>query len=148
MKKSKYIYFYVLKNIQLCPIFQNLNMRYLKSTISVLRKLILLGWALAVVWIYIGNLVNFHQNRIWGKQLIPVACYSTRAKEKDGLFISKSDSDSRLSLPGMHFDFSTPAWDATGLPVVETITANIPLSDAPVLQQDFVTLSFRGPPSA
>ena len=123
-------------------------MRNLRSATSVLRKLILIGWAFAVVWIYMGNLVNFHQNRIWGKQLIPVACYSTRAKEKDGLFVVKNDTDSRISLPGLHFDFSVPAQDIPVLPVIETITAYIPLSDAPVLRQDFVALSFRGPPSA
>jgi len=38
--------------------------------------------ALAVVWIYLGNLVNFHQNRIWGKQLIPVACSSHALKKR------------------------------------------------------------------
>ena len=139
---------YVLKNIQLCRIFQNLNMRYLRSAASVLRKLILLGWALAVVWIYLGNLVNFHQNRIWGKQLIPVACYSTRAKEKDGLFVVTNDSDSRLSLPGLYFDFTTPAQAVTELPVFGFISVYTSLSDAPVLLQDFAALSYRGPPSA
>jgi hypothetical protein len=123
-------------------------MRYLRSAINLLRRLILIGWAFAVVWIYVGNLVNFHQHRIWGKQLIPVACYSTRAKEKDGLLIVKKDSDLRLSLPGQHFDFTTPDQELAESPFVEIISFYSPLSDAPVLQQAFVALSFRGPPAA
>jgi len=123
-------------------------MNYFRSSTSVLRKLILLGWALAVVWIYLGNLVNFHQNRIWGKQLIPVACYSTRAKEKDSTFTVKSDTDSRLSLPGQLFDFSTPGQQVTDLPYIEFISSYFFLPDIPVLQQEFEALSFRGPPTA
>jgi hypothetical protein len=113
-----------------------------------MRKLILIGWALAVVWIYLGNLVNFHQHRIWGKQLIPVAAYSTRAKEKDGLFTVKNDTDSRLALPGLHFDFSTPEQQISILPYIEFISDNLFLPDSPVLLQCFNALTFRGPPTA
>lgn len=123
-------------------------MRYLHSVTSVFRKLILLGWALAIVWIYLGNLVNFHQNRIWGKQLIPVACYSTRAKEKDGLFIVKSDTDLRLTLPGQHFEFSMPDQQVSDIDYIEFVSDYLSLPDIPVLQQVFEALSFRGPPSA
>jgi hypothetical protein len=123
-------------------------MSYLRKFLSVLRKLILIGWALAVVWIYIGNLVNFHQHRIWGKQLIPVAAYSTRAKEKDGLFTVKSDTDARLALPGLHFDFSTPELQVSQLPYFEFISGYIFLPDSPVLLQGFNALTFRGPPTA
>lgn len=45
------------------------------------RRIILL-WAVSVLWIYVGNIINFHQHHIWGKQLIPVACTSNRTKEK------------------------------------------------------------------
>jgi hypothetical protein len=123
-------------------------MRYLHSTTSFLRRLVLLGWALAVVWIYLGNLVNFHQNRIWGKQLIPVACYSTRAKEKEGLFTVKGDTDSRLTIPGQHFDFSTPGQLVSSLPYCEFISTYFFLPDIPVIQQELEALSFRGPPAA
>jgi hypothetical protein len=113
-----------------------------------MHKLILIGWALAVVWIYIGNLVNFHQHRIWGKQLIPVAAYSTRAKEKDGLFTVKSDTDPRLALPGLHFDFSTPEQQVSFLPYTEFISGYLFLPESSVLIQDYNALTFRGPPTA
>lgn len=123
-------------------------MSYLRKSLSVIRKLVLIGWALAVVWIYIGNLVNFHQHRIWGKQLIPVAAYSTRAKEKDGLFTIKSDTDSRLALTGLHFDFSTPEQQISLLPYIEFNSDYLFLPDSPVLRQGFNALTFRGPPTA
>jgi len=112
-----------------------------------MRKFILLGWALAVVWIYIGTLVNFHQHRIWGKQLIPVAAYSTRAKEKDGLFSAKSDTDSGISLSGVDLDFSTPQQMISDFYFPGFRTIYIFLPALPVLQQDFEALSLRGPPT-
>jgi len=123
-------------------------MRHLRSVSSIFRKLVLLGWAVAVLWIYLGNLVNFHQHRIWGKQLIPVACYSTRAKEKEGLFTVKSDTDSRLLLPGQHFDFSAPGLQISYLPYIEYITSYSFLPDTPVLHKEFEAFSLRGPPTA
>ena len=123
-------------------------MRYLSPIISAFRKFILIGWALAVVWIYIGNLVNFHQHRIWGKQLIPVAAYTTRAKEKDGLISSKSETDSRILLPGLHFDFSTPFLQVSDLQHIEIFSLHLYQPQFPLIQQDFEALSFRGPPSA
>jgi len=123
-------------------------MQYLRSAKSVSRKLVLLGWAFAVIWIYMGNLVNFHQNRIWGKQLIPVACYSTRAKEKEGLFVIKSDSDSRISLPITHFDFVSPDQQAINIVYSFFIPSNFNPSDFFLIQTDFTAFSFRGPPSA
>lgn len=79
-----------------------------KSLLSILRKIILLGWAFAVIWIYLGNLVNFHQHRIWGKQLIPVAYTTTRAKEKDAHSCLKNDGNKSQVVTGLHFDFTTP----------------------------------------
>ena len=45
------------------------------------RRMILLC-AVSILWIYVGNIINFHQHHIWGKQLIPVACTTNRTKEK------------------------------------------------------------------
>jgi hypothetical protein len=122
-------------------------MQYLESAKSNLRKLILIGWAFAVVWIYLGNLVNFHQHRIWGKQLIPVACYSTRAKEKDGIFITNDGFDSRIMLPGTNFDFTTP--DQYHVPLVYSsyILLTVEPANRSILKQDFTAFSLRGPPS-
>jgi hypothetical protein len=49
---------------------------------STFQKYILLVWAAAIMWIYIGNIINFHQHHIWGKQLLPVAAATSRSKEK------------------------------------------------------------------
>lgn len=123
-------------------------MRYLHSVTLFLRKTLLVGWAFAVVWIYVGNLVNFHQNRIWGKQLIPVACYSTRAKEKDGASTVKNNNNSKNNLPGLHFDFSAPDQQASLIPYNLYFSTYFVLSDIPVHEHTFISLSFRGPPTA
>jgi hypothetical protein len=57
-------------------------MDHLLNSQSRFQKRILLLWAIAILWIYIGNIINFHQHHIWGKQLIPVACTNNRSKEK------------------------------------------------------------------
>jgi hypothetical protein len=57
-------------------------MDHLPCTSRKFQKRILIVWASAILWIYIGNIINFHQHHIWGKQLIPVAATSNRSKEK------------------------------------------------------------------
>ena len=123
-------------------------MVYLRSANSILRKTILIGWALAVVWIYLGNLVNFHQNRIWGKQLIPVACSSTRFKEKDESSLVKNDNNSKPFNAGQHFDFTTPDQLVIGAPHFEVTFLRLIIPDILVIQQDIHAYSLRGPPSA
>ena len=123
-------------------------MGFLQLFSNRLRKLILLGWAFAVVWIYLGNLVNFHQNHIWGKQLIPTACYSTRAKEKNVSPDFEKYNSLKHSLPGLHFDFSTPDQQVFEISFIDITSDFIFYKDFPVAQQGFETLSFRGPPSA
>jgi len=123
-------------------------MGYLRSASSILRKAILIGWAVAVVWIYLGNLVNFHQNRIWGKQLIPVACSSTRVKEKDDASFVKNDSKLKSFDSGQHFDFTAPDQGIIDSPHFEATTAYFILTDILVFQQGIQAFSFRGPPSA
>lgn len=124
------------------------SMRLLRSFLSILRKAILIGWAFAIVWIYLGNLVNFHQNRIWGKQLIPVACYSTRAKEKDALSSAKNDRNLQLFDSGQHFDFSAPHQVLTDSPYFRLLSTSFAPIEQLVIHQRFQALSFRGPPSA
>jgi hypothetical protein len=57
-------------------------MDHLPGIVTKFQKRIILVWAIAIMWIYIGNIINFHQHHIWGKQLIPVAYTSNRSKEK------------------------------------------------------------------
>jgi len=118
------------------------------SATSFLRKFLVIGWALAVLWIYLGNLVNFHQNRIWGKQLIPVACSSTRSKEKDSSSFVKNDGNLKYLVTGHQFDFTIPGLQILNIHFIEKNFSNFILSDAPVLQQGISALLLRGPPTA
>lgn len=140
--------FLLLKNIQFCTLNQRQIMGYLRSTKSLLRKVILIGWAVAVVWIYLGNLVNFHQHHIWGKQLIPVAYSSTRYKEENSGSVVKNDNSSKSFDTSLHFDFVTLAHQITHIPYFEIVSSKLCLSDAPVLPVGIQAFSFRGPPSA
>jgi hypothetical protein len=49
---------------------------------SKILKSFLYLWAAAVLWIYIGSLVNFHQHKIWGRPLLPQLLYAKRDKEQ------------------------------------------------------------------
>ena len=118
------------------------------SATSVLRKFLVIGWALAVLWIYLGNLVNFHQNRIWGKQLIPVACSSTRSKEKDNASFVKNDGDFKYLVTGHQFDFTIPDLQILNIHFIEKNFSYFILSDAPALQWGISALFLRGPPAA
>jgi hypothetical protein len=123
-------------------------MGYLRSTTSFLRKAILIGWAVAVVWIYLGNLVNFHQHRIWGKQLIPVACSSTRNKEENSSSVVKNDSNSKNFDSGLHFDFASPGQQILHIAYFKIVSSHLHLSDTPVLFREIQACLLRGPPSA
>jgi hypothetical protein len=123
-------------------------MGFLTSTTSTLRKAILIGWAFGVMWIYLGNLVNFHQHHIWGKQLIPVACSSTRAKEKDSASFVKNDGSAKSIGSGLLFDFSFPDTQVSDILQLEVISTYFNLSNAPILLQGIQAFSLRGPPTA
>jgi len=123
-------------------------MVHLRKVSSVLRKMLLIGWAFAVLWIYVGNLVNFHQNRIWGKQLIPVAYSSTRVKEKDAASFIKNNRNSKFIDSGAHFDFTTPDQAVSEVLYTEIFASYHILYDSPVLRLGIQAFSFRGPPSA
>jgi hypothetical protein len=49
---------------------------------SVFRKLIFLPWTISVFLLCTGSLINFHQNRIWHKPLLPEFIAYKRDKEK------------------------------------------------------------------
>ena len=136
------------KNIQFCIVIQNQRMRYFKLTKSSLHKFILVGWAVAVVWIYMGNLVNFHLHHIWGKQLIPVACSSTRYKEEDSASVVKNDTKTKTFYSSLHFDFASPDQQISYNSFLEVVSFQPNSFDAPVLKQGIQAFSFRGPPIA
>lgn len=123
-------------------------MSYLGSTKSVLRKTILIGWAVAVVWIYLGNLVNFHMNHIWGKQLIPVEWSTTHGKEKKSGQQIKNDRNSDNVYSGTQFDFTVLEQQVSNIPYYEIILSQFNPVDPTVLSQGSRAISLRGPPSA
>jgi len=123
-------------------------MGYLRKVSSLLRKTLLIGWALAVTWIYLGNLVNFHLNRIWGKQLMPIECSSTRVKEKDAASFVKNDRYSKSVDSGLQFDFTITSNQISEIPYTELVSSHLDVSDIPLLHQGIQAFSFRGPPSA
>jgi hypothetical protein len=49
---------------------------------SKIKNIFLFLWAAAILWIYIGSLVNFHQHKIWGRPLLPQLLYAKRDKEQ------------------------------------------------------------------
>jgi hypothetical protein len=61
---------------------KSIMMDHLPGKSPKFQKRLLIVWASAILWIYFGNIINFHQHHIWGKQLIPVAATSNRTKEK------------------------------------------------------------------
>ena len=52
----------------------------MKLTGKILKSFLYI-WAAAILWIYVGSLVNFHQHKIWGKALLPQLLYAKRDKE-------------------------------------------------------------------
>jgi hypothetical protein len=53
----------------------------MKLTGKILKSFLFL-WAAAILWIYIGSLVNFHQHKIWGRALLPELIYAKRDKDQ------------------------------------------------------------------
>jgi hypothetical protein len=52
----------------------------------------------------LGNLINFHQNRIWGKVLIP-ACFTHSSVNNKGFgSLAKANNDSSSTLYEVEFD--------------------------------------------
>ena len=56
-----------------------LNRRYKTLTLIV---------AFAVIFVSLGSLINFHQHKIWGKQLIPQLVANNRVKDESKYFQS------------------------------------------------------------
>ena len=123
-------------------------MKQVRKITNLLRKALLIGWALAVIWIYLGNLVNFHLYRIWGKQLMPVECSLTRVKEKDTASFVKTDRNSKHIDSGSHFDFTLPGSQSIQVVYIDCVSSNFGITDTPLLQLGIKAFSFRGPPTA
>ncbi len=67
------------------------------------HKGFLILWSLAIFWFYLGNLINFHQNRIWGKILIPACFTHSSANTKDFASLQMADDDFDTSISNDNF---------------------------------------------
>jgi hypothetical protein len=115
-----------------------------------ISKGFLLLWAGAVMWIYIGSLVNFHQHKIWGKALLPELLYAKRDKEQTVDY-------AKLLKPGFSKDTSFDSFPTVlGIVSPENISFNpvsgsTPIVDKPVnplVEPIIFSSGPRGPPLA
>ncbi|MEI6575417.1 MAG: hypothetical protein WCO63_04490 [Bacteroidota bacterium] len=63
------------------------------------KKYLAVAWAIAIVWMYFGSLINFHQHQIWKKQLNPTFAVFKREKAKAGVCASWSSNTDEASVP-------------------------------------------------
>ncbi len=71
---------------------------------AIMKRGFIVLWATAIFWFYLGNLINFHQNRIWGKILIPACFTHSSVNNKDFGSLLNSDHDSFSSLFELDFN--------------------------------------------
>ena len=114
------------------------------------KKHLLLIWAFAIGWFYLGSLINFHQHHIWGKQMIPQvnACSRNKSKTAPGY---GNDETTGFHLPANDFnsDIQTSVGFSFREPTFVITTLNSILAN-PVIPNDdgFAFSQLRGPPQA
>jgi hypothetical protein len=113
---------------------------------SKFQKRLLIILASAILWIYVGNIINFHQHRIWGMQLLPVAVTTCRSKEKL--------LDSNNPVHSVHL---LKAFDQATVPVASlftgmtdwfVISVSYSHDPLPISGNIFTIISLRAPPVA
>lgn len=116
--------------------------------ITTVEKVFIILWATAVFWFYLGSLVNFHQNRIWGKYLIPACFTHSSVNKKDFGKVSKSIKDSNLLTFEWQCDLSEITNEESNLYPAQ-LTEVYPLHDDDIIIRfKAATLIPRGPPVA
>lgn len=106
-------------------------------------------WAAAIIWFYLGNLINFHQNRIWGKILIPACFTHSSVNNKDFGSLLSSDHDSFSSLFELDFNAIIDVQIASTSPEVSYLLfSGIPLNETPYQSTVIDDNRLRGPPVA
>lgn len=87
----------------------------MKLTSKILRSFLFL-WAAAILWIYIGSLVNFHQHKIWGKALLPQLIYAKRDKDQsiDYNKLIKPDLPNNINPGDFDYFYAIPASSSNG----------------------------------
>jgi len=116
---------------------------------AILKRGFLVLWAAAIFWFYLGNLINFHQNRIWGKILIPACFTHSSVNNKDFGTLLSSDHDSFSSLFEIDFDAIADVQITTTNPVVAKLYFNSYPSNENLFQSPVIADNrLRGPPVA
>jgi hypothetical protein len=114
------------------------------------QKHLLLIWAFAIGWFYLGSLINFHQHHIWGKQMIPQVNSCSRNKSKTAPGYG-NDETAGFHLPANDFisDTQTSFGFIFDEPNLEIAGAYCLLAH-PVIQNNdgFAFSHLRGPPQA
>lgn len=114
------------------------------------QKHLLLIWAFAIGWFYLGSLVNFHQHHIWGKQMIPQVNSCSRNKSKTAPGIG-NDETAGFHLPANAFNSTTPAtFGFTFSEPAILISSIISIPAQPFIpdNEGFAFSQLRGPPQA
>jgi hypothetical protein len=72
-------------------------------------------WAISILWIYVGSLVNFHQHHLWRRQLIPQVVSSLNKNEKSKVSarfhkkVQDSNNKGFQLSPALPKQFETPS---------------------------------------
>lgn len=126
-----------------------MKLRKIQQIAAIINRGFLILWATAIFWFYLGNLINFHQNRIWGKVLIPSCFTHSSVNNKDFGTLQNSDHDSYASSPDFGFDgIIEKIFLCTGPITINTGLSKYATNEAAVHKLLIVGFSFRGPPTA
>lgn len=122
--------------------------RLLMNLTETSQKRLVLIWAFAIGWFYLGSLINFHQHQIWGKQMIPQvnSCSRNKSKTAPGY---NNDETAGFHLPSN--DFISNAHTCVGFsfsePTFVIKTLNSLLVRPFIPNDDWLAFSqLRGPP--
>lgn len=124
-------------------------MKKLAYTGKLVQKGFIILWASAIIWFYLGNLVNFHQNRIWGKLLIPACFTHSSVNNKDFGSLLNSESDSFSSILDVNLDIITHGTGTIILPIELDVVGQLLIEDnLPSYSTHITGTLLRGPPIA
>ena len=96
-------------------------------------------WIIPVLLIAFGSLINFHQHKIWDKQLLPHSVLTPRDKIK----VLNIDQAKTFSV-----DFVSPDAVTSPIPVISANHAAIPLCNISHHHWFRFATGLRAPPSA
>lgn len=110
------------------------------------RKYLAIAWAIAIIWVYFGSLINFHQHQIWKKQLNPTfAAAFKREKAKTAAYTTNSDMASVP--PVMVSDLPANDFNVVAIALHPLTVLHALNQDLPTLAYDPGSSSLRAPPA-